>query len=130
MITLTKADFSKRHVAVAEFDWVSDGSGNASLTTDQKFTGLIVGVANIPSTVAPPTSGYNVLVQDEYGTDLLLTAGLGVAVPGGSADTVGAVFSPFFPITNSPLTIDVSGAGAATEGKIVLLFKDAELTNT
>jgi len=97
------------------FDWVSDASGNADITTGAKLTGAAVLGIFIPDTVDVPTTLYDVTITDEDGVDVLQNQGLNrsVAVIEEQAVSFGNVF-------NSTLKLNVSNAGNAKKGKVIL----------
>ena len=97
------------------FDWISDASGNADVTTGGKLTSAAVLGIFIPDTVDVPTTLYDVTITDEDGVDVLQNQGLdgSVAVVEEQAVSFGNVF-------NSLLTLNVSNEGNAKKGKVIL----------
>jgi len=103
--------------------WESDASGDASVEMDRNYMGMnIVSVQTVPGlngdkATTTPTADYNVVINDEYGEDIM---------EGELADrsaTAGETFyaNPPLPVPGI-LTVIVSGAGDSKTGivKIVL----------
>jgi len=78
-MTLTKT-VDDRHgkVPVALWTWTftTDGSGNASETTEHEVYGLIQRVVTKPDGVAPPTANWDLTILDIDGADVLGGQGL------------------------------------------------------
>jgi len=103
--------------------WESDASGDASVGIDIDYNGMnIVSVQTIPGlngdrTTTTPTADYDVVINDEYGEDIM---------EGELADrsaTVGETLyaNPPLPVPGI-LTIVVSNAGNAKTGIVKIMF--------
>lgn len=111
------------------FDWVSDGSGNATLASSLVVSGQIHRVVFVPSASAAPTTLYDVTLTDADSVDVLAGQGadLSEAVASslcpGTPLTDGTTTSVLPTVVDSVLTLNVSNAGAAKAGKVVVYVR-------
>ena len=111
------------------FDWVSDGSGNATLPSRLAVSGEIQRVVFVPSATAAPTSLYDVTLTDADGIDVL--AGQGANLSASAASSVcpgvplrdGTTVSVSTGVVDSVLTLNVSNAGASKAGKVIVYLR-------
>ena len=125
-------------------DWTSGADGGvsqpiaATLTAQNAATGnpiypkpnviqgkfrsceTIPGALGVPAT-NPPTGAYTIKVQDKYGDDLLNGNGAAQSV---TLPNIIAISGTQL-IVNSELTLVISGAGNAKQGRAILTFEDA-----
>jgi hypothetical protein len=111
------------------FEWTSDGSGDAVITTDYAVSGVITRVVFIPSSTAAPTADYDITLTDPHGVDVL--AGLGANL----SDTDTLSTCPGTPLTDGTtvsvvpmfvdgiLTLTVSNAGDTKAGTVVVFVR-------
>jgi hypothetical protein len=111
------------------FSWVSDASGNATVPSTVAVSGAIARVVFIPSAVVAPTDNYDVTLTDADGIDVL--AGQGTDLDTAVASSVcpgiplkdGTTTAVVVTIVDSILTLNVSGAGDAKAGKVVVYVR-------
>jgi hypothetical protein len=123
-------------------DWTADASGSVSIAVAStyaaaqkalnpyfvqpiKVSGKLMSVETIPGASGvpatnPPNAGYNVAIQDKYGYDIM--AGTLVNRSGAIAEKQPAPSTMLF--IDSELTLVVSGAGANTQGRVVVEFDE------
>ena len=77
-VTITEEIFynAMHPVKKIKFEWTSIADGTATATTLNAYTGEIIRLVTIPSTgLTVPTDNYDVVVNDEDITDVLMGAG-------------------------------------------------------
>jgi hypothetical protein len=102
------------------FNWKTTGYGAAWATTAQGYAGSLLSVVTIPGVDAvKPTANYAVALLDEHDVDLFNGAGAN------RSDT--ATEQMRFPVgvalgvvVDSKLTLTITGAGAQTEGMVIV----------
>ncbi len=103
------------------FAWTSvnggaDG-GKARKTTTGRYSGAIVRLVTVPGTVGDaPTDDYDVTVEDEDATDVLMGAGLNRD----TANTEQVLASSLGYVVHDTLTVNVAAAGDANTGTVYL----------
>lgn len=107
------------------FEWESDASGNATVTSPIRFNGYLHGIKFIPGDGV--TDGYDAQLTDDEGVNLLGNADTapGTNLPSDASDlgnykqplnaNMGHIF-----LFNTTLTLAISGAGANKTGKIYI----------
>lgn len=106
------------------FAWTSEdvgaNAGKATKTTDEVYTGEIIRLVTVPG-VAPnaPTDDYDVVVNDEDGTDVLMGAG----ADRDTANTEQVLASSLGCVANDKLSLSISNAGNAKTGTVYLYIK-------
>ena len=108
--------------------WTSDGSGDASGTTDKIVGELMKGVTN-PGTAAP-TADYDITLTDDDGADLLGNS-FDDLVDRHTSNTEsvdfflndGTTSNGARPCVCGPITVTVANAGASKEGVLRLFYK-------
>lgn len=103
-----------------KFAWTSGKNGDAGKadkTTEEAYSGKILGLCTVPDAVAVPTADYDVRVLDEDGIDVLMGAGAD------RSDTVTqyVLSTSLGAVAYDTLTLEVRNAGAEKKG-IVYLF--------
>lgn len=111
------------------FDWVSDGSGNATLASSVVVSGQMVRVVFVPSASAAPTANYDVTLTDADGIDVLagqganLSATLSANVCPGTPLKDGTTTSVLPLVVDSVLTLNVSNAGDSKAGRVAVYVR-------
>lgn len=112
-VTTTGGTYSVQRVAIA---WTSDAAGSAQ-GTNLAVVGLIHRIEFVDDATDTPTANYDVVITDEYGSDVLNGAGSNVTSPPTLA-------TPDPPIAVQGLhTVTVTNAGNAKSGTIVLYIR-------
>ncbi len=111
------------------FDWVSDGSGNATLASTVPVSGVIHRDVFVPSASAAPTTLYDVTLTDAEGIDVLagqganLSATLAASVCPGTPLKDGTTVNVAPTTVDGILTLNVTNAGSAKAGKVVVYVR-------
>jgi len=100
------------------FAWTSDG-GAADATTTEVYTGEIIRLVTVPDGVAAPDPNYDVVVNDEDSTDVLIGAGANRH----TANTEQVLGSSLGVVANDKLTLAITNAGAAKQGTVHLYLR-------
>lgn len=111
------------------FDWVSSAGGAATIPSGVAVSGAIARVVFVPSASAVPTAAYDVTLTDADGIDVL--AGQGANLSESAASSVcpgtplrdGTTTSVLVTIVDSVLTLNVTNAGNAKAGKVVVYVR-------
>lgn len=117
-VTITEETFS--HVKKIKFDWTSDANGKATKETAESYTGQIVRLVTVPG-AAPnaPTASYDVVVNDEDATDVLMGGGADRSATG--TEQVGAANLGY--VANDRLSLSITDAGATKKGVAYLYIR-------
>lgn len=111
------------------FEWVSDGSGNASVAGGLLASGEIQRVVFVPSATVAPTANYDITLTDADGVDVLAGQGANLAASGnthvcpGIPLKDGTTVSVVPVVVDSILTLNVSNAGASKAGTVVVYLR-------
>ena len=111
------------------FEWVSDGSGNASVVGGLLASGEIQRVVFVPSTTEAPTANYDITLTDANGVDVLAGQGANLAASGnthvcpGLPLKDGTTTSVVPIVVDSILTLNVSNAGASKAGSVIVYLR-------
>lgn len=111
------------------FDWVSDGSGNATVVASQIASGEIQRVVFVPSTTAAPTANYDITLTDDKSVDVLAGQGANLGASGnthvcpGLPLKDGTTTSVVPIVVDSILTLNVSNAGASKAGSVIVYLR-------
>lgn len=111
------------------FEWLSDGSGNAVLASGIPVSGEIKRVVFVPSLTLPPTALYDVTLTDENGIDVLGAQGANLPASGNTNVCPGVPMKDGTTTTTRPfvvddvLTLNVSNAGSAKSGKVIVYVR-------
>lgn len=101
--------------------WVSDGSGDVNGTaTSNTYNGTAIRLVTVPAGGgSAPTDNYDVRVNDDDSTDVLMGGG----VDRDTANTEQVLASSLGAVANDKLTLVVSGAGASKGGTVYLYLR-------
>ena len=119
--TVTTNETRHRPLQKVEFDWTSSAGGAADATTTGYYSGEVVRVVQIPDgggTV--PSAAYDVVVNDDDGTDVLHGEGANLSE---SAVTLKTTADGLGAVVESKLTLAVTNAGNAKGGKTILYLR-------
>jgi hypothetical protein len=117
--TVTISEETFNTVKKVAFAWLSDGDGKATKTTDFAYTGEILRLVTVPDAVVAPDDNYNVVVNDEDGTDVLMGAG----ATRDTANTEQVLASSLGCVANDKLSLSITSAGAANKGVVYLYIR-------
>lgn len=101
------------------FTWTSDASGDADGATDSPVSGKLLAVTTIPDGADAPTDQYDVTLTDGGGHDVAL----GALANRATATTEHVKQADLGAMANGPLTINVSNAGNAKKGVLVVWLR-------
>lgn len=113
----------KKHTSVKRiyWDWLSTDLGVVTSQTTKAFDGVIERAVFIPDAAATqPTNLYDVTITDSDGVDVL--AGLGADLSN-AATVVKKHSDGLTAVAGSLLTLNVSNAGDAKGGIVILLLR-------
>lgn len=122
-VTVTHGGF-RDGLQKTSFAWLSDGSGNATVTTNQ-LSGTIEGVTFKPNTASgdQPDDNYDVSLKNEDAVDVLSSKGANLSDTNTTVHNE-ATASAVFPYpTTGGLDLAVINAGAAKQGTIRVYFR-------
>lgn len=117
--TVTVTEERVGPVQKVRFDWTSSAAGAADLQTAHAYNGAIERLVTIPDGVAAPTNLYDVAVNDEDGTDVLMGAGADRA----TATTEQVLASSLGVVANDKLYLHVTNAGNAKAGTVIVYIR-------
>jgi len=122
-VTLTETPKAFRGLNRIELDWLSDGSGDVSGTT-QNIAGYLLRVSFIPdSGGTQPSDLYDVELQD--GDDIDLLNGAGANLSQSTATTLApTIAGDSLPVVLGEIELVVSNAGAANGGTVVIYYQE------
>ena len=108
------------HVKKIKFVWVSAADGTASGTTTGVYSGIVERLVTIPAAAAAaPTDNYDVAINDEDDTDILMGAG----ADRDQAVTEQVLASSLGCVANDQLSLSITGAGSGKSGTVILYIK-------
>ena len=117
-VTITEETFNK--IKKVKFAWVSAADGTAAGTTTNVYTGEIIRLVTIPSGGGTaPTDDYDIVINDEDTTDVLMGAGANRD----TANTEQVLASSLGCVANDKLAISVSNAGNAKAGTAIIYIR-------
>jgi len=106
-----------------KFDWESEdgeaNAGKATKTTEKTYSGEILRLVTIPDSVAVPSNQYNVAVNDEDDTDVLMGAGADRS----DVNTEQVLASSLGCVANDKLSLSISNAGNAKKGTVIVYVR-------
>lgn len=118
--TVTITEETHSSVRKIKFDWTSDAAGAADGTTAKAYTGEILRLVTVPGTAGvQPTDLYDVVVNDEDTTDVLMGAGANRS----NASTQQALASSLMCVANDKLSLAVTNAGNAKSGTVYIYIR-------
>ena len=101
------------------FTWVSAADGTATGQTTNPYTGEVIRLVTVPSGATAPTDDYDVIVNDEDTTDVLMGAG----ADRDTANTEQVLASSLGCVANDKLTLEIANAGDAKGGTVYLYIR-------
>jgi hypothetical protein len=117
--TVTIIEEEMTHLKKVRWAWISTAGGAASLATTRPFSGVIERLVTIPDAVDAPTTLYDITVTDEDGADILMGAGANRS----ATVTEQVLASSLGCVANDLLTLNISAAGNAKKGVVVLYIR-------
>ena len=119
-MSCTVTEENQAHVKKVTFEWVSASDGTAEGTTEGVYSGLVERLVTIPAAdAAAPDDNYNVAINDEDDTDILMGAG----ATRDTANTEQVLASSLGCVANDKLTLAITGAGSTNGGKAIVYIK-------
>ena len=118
-MSCTITEENQAHVKKITFDWVSAADGTASGTTEGVYSGLVERLVTIPDATDAPDDNYNVVINDEDETDILMGAG----AARDTASTEQVLASSLGCMANDKLALSITGAGSANAGRVIVYLK-------
>lgn len=120
-VTLTEETFGT--VKKITFAWTADtgaNAGKATKTTASVYSGEVIRLVTVPGTGDDaPDDNYDVAINDEDGTDVLMGAG----ADRDTATTEQVLASSLGCVANDKLTLSVTGAGDTKKGTVYLYIR-------
>ena len=120
-VVLAEEDFN--FIKKVSFAWTSEdggaNAGKATKTTEHVYTGEIIRLVTVPDTGDAPTDDYDVVVNDEDGTDVLMGAG----ADRDTVNTEQVLGTSLGCVANDKLSLSISNAGNAKTGTVYLYIK-------
>ena len=101
------------------FTWVSAADGTATGQTTNTYTGEIIRLVTVPSPTAAPTDNYDIAINDEDTTDVLMGAGANRD----TANTEQVLASSLGCVANDKLTLEITNAGNTKGGTVYLYIR-------
>ncbi|MHA1225269.1 MAG: hypothetical protein ACTSPV_00835 [Candidatus Hodarchaeales archaeon] len=119
-----------RTIKKITFDWTSDSSGNVSGIKSKTLSGEITRMVFIPDSGATqPSDGYDAVLLDENGVDILAGQGTNLSnsstdiVVGGVEITYGANSTIIPVVIDDQLELQISNAGDSKGGKVIIYMR-------
>lgn len=110
--TVTVAEETYGSVKKITFTWTASAGGAADGATTGVYNGAIQRLVTVPDTGTAPTNLYDVVVNDQDGTDVLMGAGANRS----ATVTEQVLASSLGVVANDTLTIGVTNAGNGGKG--------------
>lgn len=118
--TVTITEETHSTIKKVKFAWTSDAAGAADGTTTKAYTGEIIRLVTVPGTAGvQPTDLYDVVVNDEDTTDVLMGAGANRS----NASTQQVLASSLGVVANDKLALSITNAGNAKSGVVYLYIR-------
>ena len=108
-----------RSVRKLVYAWTSDGTGDATETTTETYSGKIIGFATVPDGVAAPSPNYDVTITDPDGFDVLAAAG----IDRHTSNTESQFDPTALGVADGILTFVIAAAGDTKEGVVHLWIR-------
>lgn len=117
-VTITDETYST--IKKVKFAWTSDGSGDASGTSTNSYSGDILGLVTVPGTGDDkPSDNYDLTITNADSVDVL--NGSGANRDNTNPEYVQGTSLGW--VTNSPLTATIAEAGATKSGTAYLYLR-------
>lgn len=120
-----------------EWNWTSNGSGDAAGVTTDLVPGLLYSITTTPDATDVPTDNYDVVVKNQFvntsGSDVVLSTDRAnsLALNRDQTNTELVELWPQLLTTQGKLRIEISNAGSAKEGRVtIIVFKTLAITTT
>ncbi len=118
VVTITEETYGT--MKKVKFAWTSDAAGAADGTTTKAYSGAIERLVTVPGAGADqPTNLYNVAVNDEDVTDVLMGAGAGRS----NASTQQVLASSLGVVANDKLALAITAAGNTKKGTVYVYIR-------
>ena len=103
-----------------KFTWVSAADGTATGTTTKTYVGEILRLVTVPGTAGnQPTDQYDIAINDEDVTDVLVGAGINRS----NASTEQVIATSLGCVANDKLTLEITNAGDTKSGVVYLYIR-------
>lgn len=117
-VTITEETYGT--VKKVAFAWTSDAVGAATATTTEAYSGEIRRLVTKPGAGGvQPTDLYDVVVNDEDTTDVLMGAGVNRS----NVNTEQVLASSLGVVANDKLSLSITNAGSAKSGTVYLYIR-------
>ena len=116
-VTITEETFDI--IKKISFAWTSTSSGAAGDTTTNHYNGECVRLVTVPDGSDAPTDNYDVVINDEDSTDVLMGAGANRD----TTNTEQVLASSLGVVANDQLTLAVTSAGNEKAGTVHLYIR-------
>jgi hypothetical protein len=118
--TVTVTEELAGPVKKIKFVWVCDASGNADGATSNTYNGSCMRLVTVPAGGgSAPTDNYDVVINDDDTTDVLMGAGANRD----TANTEQVLGTSLGVVANDKLTLAVTNAGNAKGGTVYLYLR-------
>ena len=120
-VTITEEKYGNalQPVNKIKFEWTTAADGTATGQTSESYTGEIIRLVTVPSGAAAPTNLYDVAVNDEDTTDVLMSGGANRS----DANTEQVLASSLGCVANDKLTLEITNAGDTKSGTVYLYIR-------
>ena len=121
LVTITEEKFGNalEPLQKIKFEWVSAADGTATGTTTKTYVGEILRLITVPDGVAAPTALYDVAINDEDTTDVLVGAGADRS----ATVTEQVIATSLGCVANDKLTLEITNAGDTKSGTVYLYIR-------
>lgn len=120
-VTITEEKFgnSLEPLNKIKFVWITAADGTATGTTTNSYTGEIIRLVTVPNGVTAPTDNYDIIINDEDTTDVLMGAG----ADRDTANTEQVLATSLGCVANDKLSLSISNAGDSKSGTVYLYIR-------
>ena len=120
-VTITEIKYgnSLNPVNKIKFEWTTAADGTATGQTTNTYTGECLRLITVPDGVAAPTDNYDIAINDEDTTDVLIGAGANRS----TSATQQVIASSLGCVANSKLTLEITNAGDTKSGVTYLYIR-------
>lgn len=118
--TVTVTEREVNGIKKVTFAWTSSAGGAADGVSTKRYTGEIKRLVTVPAAAgSAPTDNYDLVVNDDDGTDCLMGGGANRD----TANTEQVLASSLGIVLNSLLTLAVTNAGDTKGGTVIVYIK-------
>lgn len=108
------------HIKKVKFVWVSAADGSANGTTANEYSGEIIRLVTVPAAAtAAPSDNYDVVINDQDTTDVLMGAGANRD----TATTEQVLGTSLGCVANDKLSLSIANAGDSKGGTVIVYIK-------